>query len=53
VQAFVWLSLAAQHGVGNALNALEKVLGDMSAEEKRAGSSLFEQWRSRASPVAA
>lgn len=47
MQAFAWLSLAAQHGVGTALNALENVLSDMSAEEKRAGASLFEQWRSR------
>jgi uncharacterized protein len=47
VQAFAWLSLAAQHGVGTALNALENVLTDMSVEEKRAGATLFDQWRSR------
>jgi TPR repeat protein len=47
VQAFAWLSLAAQHGVGTALNALENVLKDMSVEEKRAGTSMFDAWRSR------
>lgn len=51
VQAFAWLSLAAQHGVGMALSALEAVIAEMSAEEKRAGASLFHQWRNRHAAV--
>ena len=48
VQAYLWLSLAAQHGIGTALNALESVVNSMSAEEKAQGVYLFEQWRSAA-----
>ena len=48
VQAYLWLSLAAQHGIGTALNALESVVNSMSAEEKAQGVDLFEQWRSTA-----
>jgi TPR repeat protein len=47
VQAYLWLSLAAQHGIGTALNALESVVKDMSAEEKSNGVALFEEWRGR------
>ena len=32
VQAYVWLSLAAQHGIGTALNALEALTKQMSTE---------------------
>ena len=39
VEAFAWLSLAAGHGVGTALNALEEVIKEMSAEEKREGAA--------------
>lgn len=49
VAAFAWLSLAAQHGVGTALNALEALVAQMSAEEKRSGSALMQQLRSKAS----
>ncbi len=45
VQAYVWLTLASQHGIGTALNALETVVESMSSEEKTAGASLFEKWR--------
>ncbi|MFD1331449.1 tetratricopeptide repeat protein [Methylopila musalis] len=45
VEAYVWLSLAAQHGVGSALNALEGVVGQMSADEKRAGAAGVARWR--------
>ena len=38
-EAFKWLSLAARHGVGTALNALEEIVREMSAEEKGAGVS--------------
>lgn len=48
VQAYLWLSLAAQHGIGTALNALESVVNNMSVEEKAQGVQLFEQWRSTA-----
>jgi uncharacterized protein len=47
VQAYLWLSLAAQHGIGTALNALESIVNDMSAEEKAKGIALFEDWRGR------
>lgn len=47
VQAFLWLTLAAQHGIGTALNALEGVVKAMSAEEKAEGMSLYDQWRGR------
>jgi TPR repeat protein len=46
-QAYLWLSLAAQHGIGTALNELESVVKEMSAEEKGKGAALFEQWRAR------
>lgn len=42
VEAFVWLSLAAQHGIGTALVALEAVVQAMSAEEKSEGQRLFD-----------
>lgn len=45
VQAYLWLTLAAQHGIGTALNALEAVARDMSSEEKAKGAGLFERWR--------
>ncbi len=45
IQAYLWLTLAAQHGIGTALNALESVTREMSAEEKAQGAGLFEQWR--------
>ena len=47
VQAYLWLSLASQHGIGTALNALESVVKSMSAEEKSMGATLFEQWRNK------
>lgn len=47
VQAYLWLSLASQHGIGTALDALEGVVKEMSAEEKQKGAMLFEQWRTR------
>ncbi len=47
VQAYLWLTLAAQHGIGTALNALESVVNAMSADEKAEGMALFESWRSR------
>ena len=31
----MWLTLAANHGAGHALNALEPVLEQMSVEEKQ------------------
>lgn len=47
VQAYLWLSLAAQHGIGTALDALEAVIKEMSLEEKKKGAGLFEEWRTR------
>jgi hypothetical protein len=45
VEAYLWLTLAAQHGIGTALNELEGVVREMSGEEKARGAGLFEQWR--------
>jgi TPR repeat protein len=45
VEAYLWLTLAAQHGIGTALNELEGVVKEMSSEEKARGAGLFEQWR--------
>lgn len=45
VQAYLWLTLASQHGIGTALDALETVVKSMSSEEKEAGAILFEEWR--------
>jgi TPR repeat protein len=45
VQAYLWLTLASQHGIGTALDALETVVKSMSSEEKSAGANLFEEWR--------
>ena len=50
VSAFAWLSLAAGHGVGTALNALEELIAQMSAEEKSAGQAMAQRWRGRSGP---
>lgn len=47
VLAYLWLTLASQHGIGTALNELETVVNSMSAEEKAMGATLFEQWRNK------
>ncbi|MEH6357703.1 MAG: tetratricopeptide repeat protein [Pseudomonadales bacterium] len=47
VQAYLWLTLAAQHGIGTALNELESIVKSMSAEEKAQGAQLFDHWRLR------
>ena len=47
VLAYLWLTLASQHGIGTALNALESVVKSMSSEEKAMGATLFEQWRNK------
>ena len=47
VLAYLWLTLASQHGIGTALNELESVVKSMSAEEKAMGATLFEQWRNK------
>ena len=45
IEAFMWLSLAAQHGIGSALVALETVVEAMSAEEKLEGQRLLDARR--------
>ena len=47
VQAFLWLSLAAQHGIGTALDALESVIKEMSSDEKAEGMRLVGHWRGK------
>jgi uncharacterized protein len=51
VDAFVWLSLAAQHGIGSALVVLETVVQAMSAEEKLQGQRLFDSRRHQPHPA--
>ncbi len=47
IEAYLWLSLAGQHGIGSALIELEKVVGEMSSDEKSAAMQLVDIWRSR------
>ena len=47
VKAYLWLSLSSQHGIGTALEALNGIVADMSAEEKAEGQQLFNTWRYR------
>lgn len=47
VLAYLWLTLASQHGIGTALTALEAVVKSMSSEEKGMGATLVEQWRNK------
>ena len=47
VEAFLWLSLAAHHGIGTALIELESIVKAMSAEEKLQGQRLLEEKRSK------
>lgn len=47
VQAFLWTALAARHGVGTALEQLEKIVFEMSARERADGEDLL---RARADP---
>ena len=47
IKAYLWLSLAAQHGIGTALSELESIVKSMSAEEKAMGATLSEQWRNK------
>lgn len=52
VEAFAWLSLAAGHGVGTALNALEVICKEMSAEEKREGAARAQSRRTEPGRIA-
>ena len=52
VEAFAWLSLAAGHGVGTALNALELICKEMSAEEKREGAARAQSRRTEPGRIA-
>ncbi len=47
ILAYLWLTLASQHGIGTALTALESVVKSMSAEEKAMGANLVEQWKNK------
>ncbi|MDW3094566.1 MAG: tetratricopeptide repeat protein [Gammaproteobacteria bacterium] len=47
ILAYLWLTLASQHGIGTALAALETVVKSMSSEEKAMGATLVEQWRNK------
>jgi hypothetical protein len=47
IQAYVWLSLAGQHGIGSALKTLDSMVKMMSSEEKVEAMKLFDQWRNR------
>lgn len=47
ILAYLWLTLASQHGIGTALTALETVVKSMSSEEKAMGATLVEKWRNK------
>ncbi|PNG24938.1 hypothetical protein CR492_16135 [Methylocella silvestris] len=47
IAAFAWLSLAARHGIGIALTALESLVADMSGEEKKRGLGLAQKFQSQ------
>ena len=49
VQAFLWTALAARHGVGSALEQLEKIVFEMSARERADGEDLL---RAQSDPAA-
>ena len=51
IEAFVWLSLAGQHGIGTALQELEEVLKTMSNDEKAEAMRQFDAWRTRTEPL--
>lgn len=51
VQAFLWTALAARHGVGTALEQLEKIVFEMSARERADGEDLLRQHSKEAGPV--
>ena len=53
IEAYVWLSLAGQHGIGTALQELEEVMKSLSSDEKAEAMRRFEQWRSTTSPFLA
>ncbi|MGD9538722.1 MAG: tetratricopeptide repeat protein [Alphaproteobacteria bacterium] len=47
VEAFVWLSLAGQHGIGTALQELDALVKLMSIEEKQQALAAFEKLRAQ------
>jgi TPR repeat protein len=47
VEAYVWLSLAAHHGAGHALNALKSLVAAVLSEEKQQGAQLLAEFHSR------
>lgn len=55
IQAFLWTSLAARHGVGTALEQLEKIVFEMSSDEKSEATDLlrgYEEKQAFRSPTA-
>jgi TPR repeat protein len=52
VQAFVWLSLAGQHGIGTALQELDALVKLMSIEEKQEALFAFEKLRAQTKDAA-
>ncbi|WP_258094213.1 tetratricopeptide repeat protein [Salipiger pentaromativorans] len=46
-KAFLWLTLAAQHGAGTAINMLEGLVAEMSPDELHDGQELVETWMER------
>lgn len=47
VKAFVWLTLAGNHGAGHALTALEPIVEQMSLEEKQEGQEQLARFQSK------
>jgi hypothetical protein len=43
-KAFLWLSLASQHGAGSAISMLEGLVSEMSPEDLHQGHQMVEKW---------
>ncbi len=45
LKAFLWLTLASQHGAGSAISMLEGLVSEMTPDELHRGHQMVEQWR--------
>ncbi|CAN0602435.1 unnamed protein product [Ectocarpus sp. 12 AP-2014] len=43
-KAFMWLTLAAQHGAGSAISMLEGLVSEMTPDELHTGHQMVENW---------
>ncbi len=45
LKAFLWLTLASQHGAGSAISMLEGLVAEMTPDELHRGHQMVEKWR--------